>query len=116
MSKLTPQILRSLGFQGKRIGELLKASANWSEEELNKFLVDKEIPKIKREFHPFSAFSWFLRMRDFFPFTSNSEIERLLREKAIVVNGEAIVPEAIMPNEIESLVFWPNSLRKTTFL
>lgn len=46
---------------------------------------------------------------------SNSEVRRWLQQRAVLVNGSPIAPDAELP-DVRSLVFFPKAARRTTLL
>jgi hypothetical protein len=47
---------------------------------------------------------------------TNSELTRLLKSKALHINGQAIAPTDKIPHPIKSVVLFPNSRKKRTTL
>lgn len=112
---LTAKILLEMNFSGKKVGEILKMSKEWTPAQLSEFLLNKKIPEIEFE-RMESGSIWEFLCTDFFPPASKSEKFRWLRDKAVIVNGIAFAPNDPVPDLITSLVLFPKSSLKITML
>lgn len=119
---LTAQQLLDMGFTGKRVGEILKMSKNWGEDQLNHFLSGGEVPQTHISMKTGTVWHWLSTdIFESFPsretngIASNSEKRRWLDNGAVLINGQAAKPDDYMSSfrPIKSLVFFPNGRRVT---
>ena len=118
---ISPKNLLDMGFKGEIIGNIIKESKKWTDDEIQHFLSTKEKPV--KEHESFSAkegsvLHWFINnpcVNNLLT-SSNSQKRRWLNESAVVINGIAVKPEDEFPEELHSLVFFPKSKLKITML
>lgn len=122
VNTLTPQIIMSHGFTGKRVGEILKNSKGWSEAQLARFIEVGELPVFPKkdlEVKEWSVLQWFIEnecVRNLFS-SSNSQKRRWLEEGAVEINGAKLGPNDPFPHgELRSLVFFYGSKFQITML
>lgn len=121
---LTAQTIMDLGFQGKIVGQILKASKKWNEEQLVEFLFDKTIPpETPVIMVDGSVWQWicgplFENMFSIgsFNIASKSEKRRWLEQKCVRINGAVANRDDLVPEIIESLVFFSGSKKQITML
>jgi hypothetical protein len=70
-----------------------------------------------------TALQWILSLRPALPMSierpcthaSNSEVKRWMQQRAVIVNGEPVAPDAPLRGcDVGSLVFFPKGARRTT--
>ena len=115
---LDAQTLIKMGFQGKRIGELIKLSKNWNQEQLKSFLETGQTPIFeKTTIVDGSVLQWMCEKSDFFPASSNSEKRRMLEQSSVIINGLSKSPDDLVPPIVHSLILFPGSkVKKCTML
>lgn len=115
---LDAQTLMKMGFQGKRIGELIKSSKTWNQEQLNFFLETGETPVFEKTVVvDGSVLQWMIEKSEFFPSSSNSEKRRLLEQSGVIINGLTKSSDDLVPPIVHSLVLFPGSkVKKCTML
>lgn len=121
LKSITPQFLIKMGFEGKRIGEIIKLSKTWSKEQIEEFLNTGKIARpesVKIVEH--SVWHWlcFNPLFKNFLSASNSEKRRWLEDKAVVINNENPEPDDLIIwfFPIKSLIFFPSAKNKITML
>ena len=105
----------SHGIKGKRVGEILKLSKSWSEDEISTFLNLGLTPKREKVgISEGTVLHWFVNNPCVCGLlnSSISQKRRWLDEGAVVINGKKLKSEDKMP-ELESLVFFPNGNKIT---
>lgn len=119
---ITPKNLLDMGFKGEIIGNIIKESKKWSDDEIQHFLLTKEKPvkihetlAIKED----SVLHWLINnpcVNNLLQ-SSNSQKRRWLSEGAVVINGKAAKSEDVFPTgNLQSLVFFPKSQLKITMM
>lgn len=106
---LTAQQVLSKGFNGKKVGEIAKLSKTWNEAQIAHFLNTGETPVFEKT--PLAVncvLNWMIGKQDFFPSSSISEKRRWLESGSVIINGQKMKPEEIVPIEIETLVLFPS--------
>lgn len=117
MVSLTAQQVLSKGFSGKKVGEIIKWSKEWDEDQIQGFLSTGKIPDIKKDtaIKPWTCLWWFINnpcVKDLLG-SSNSQKRRWLEEGAVVINGQKLGPDDPFPGYdddkiITQLIFFPN--------
>ena len=109
-----PEIIAK-GISGKRVGEIIKMSKKWTEDEKKSFLESGIIPEIKEKrfvIDDNSVIRWLTEMSSFLPLSSNSEKIRLCDNGCIQINGKKVAADDTIPSKIDSLVFFPENDKK----
>jgi hypothetical protein len=114
-----PEIIAK-GFSGKRVGEIIKMSKNWTEDEKKSFLESGIVPERKENrfiVDENSVLRWMIEMETFLPPSSNSEKKRMLDNQCVMINGRKCSHDDTIPPLIESFVLFPeNETKRCTLL
>lgn len=121
---MNAQDIMKKGFTGKKVGEILKQSKEWNEEEINSFLSNGTIPTRERVVMiPGSVWHWLctnecftgMFSRDNTGIASNSEKRRWLESGNIRVNSEFPKPDDKL-EPVWDLVFFPGKRFQCTMV
>jgi hypothetical protein len=117
---LNAQEIIAKGISGKRVGEIIKMSKQWTDEEKKSFLESGVIPERKENkfiVDENSVLRWMIEMESFLPQSSNSEKKRMLDNQCVLINGIKVSHDDTIPPLIESFVLFPeNKIKRCTLL
>ena len=117
---MTAQDVMKWGFSGKSVGEILKQSKKWSNDEIQEFLQSGKKPECQKiEMITGSVWEWlckhpclqnlFSRDTGDIKIASNGEKRRWLENKNVKLNGDFPSPDSLMPSKVTELIFFPGS-------
>lgn len=119
---LTSQDIMSHGYTGKKVGEILKYSKTWTEDQVIKFRQTGVRPTFAKKDLSIkldSVLSWFVNNEcvNTLKQSSITQKRQWLNDGAILINGIRVKPDDKFPwGKLNSLVFFNGSKHQITML
>lgn len=118
---LTAQIILSHGFKGNKVGEILKFSKTWNEEQIQHFIETGEKPVFEKKDHSIkegSVLEWFINndcVKNLMG-SSNTQKRQWLENGSVLINETKAKADDQFPDKLISLVFFKGSKSQITMV
>lgn len=118
---LTAQIIIKHGFEGKKVGEILKNSKTWSAEQIQHFINTGKKPVFEKKDFSIkegTVLEWFINndcVKNLLG-SSNTQKRQWLESGSVTINGTKLKSDDQFPEKLTELVFFKGSKSQITMV